>query len=233
MAALPRTDVHRRLPLGDRVVTSFRVTTNATPDQAAEWVETGLSKIEAILNAEVIGTAPVAGGTITAPVAATATLDMTGDTPANTDTVTIDGIVYTLLTTIGTDRYNVLVNGTPATQATNLANAINGVGTPGTQYTLDTPPHPTFSAAAVGDTVVLTYRVPGTVGNGKVCSTDITGATLSNSAGGLDPVADPAGLNFRKNARGTGVAENTNPGDLGIESSGASTLVEVTLLGRP
>lgn len=40
-------------------------------------------------------------------------------------------------------------------------------------------------------------------------------------------------LNFVKNARGTGVAEGTNPGDVGIEASLGSTIAEVTVRGRP
>jgi len=40
-------------------------------------------------------------------------------------------------------------------------------------------------------------------------------------------------LNFMKNAQGTGVAEGTNPGDLGVESiaGAAACTFEVTVLG--
>lgn len=41
-----------------------------------------------------------------------------------------------------------------------------------------------------------------------------------------------ASMNFVKNAQGTGVAENTNRGDLGVESSAAIEF-EVTVIGRP
>lgn len=37
---------------------------------------------------------------------------------------------------------------------------------------------------------------------------------------------------FVLNARGTGVAENTNHGDLGIETRSAAGIVTVTVLGR-
>lgn len=40
------------------------------------------------------------------------------------------------------------------------------------------------------------------------------------------------GVNFVLNARGTGVAAETNAGDLGIEATGAVT-VHVLVLGRP
>jgi len=42
-----------------------------------------------------------------------------------------------------------------------------------------------------------------------------------------------ATINFVKNAQGTGQAEGSTLGALGIESSAASTVVEVTVLGRP
>jgi hypothetical protein len=39
---------------------------------------------------------------------------------------------------------------------------------------------------------------------------------------------------FMKNAQGTGVAEGTNAGDLGIEvEAAADNILEVTVLGRP
>lgn len=37
---------------------------------------------------------------------------------------------------------------------------------------------------------------------------------------------------FTKNARGTGVAEGTNLGDLGIEDTAGSVVMEVTVLGK-
>ena len=232
MAALSRTDVTFRLPLGNRVIQTFRVTTG-TASNSTEWIATGFSKIDAVTGFAVKGTtgvtdaipsvtAPVAAidtitstaGTntdivngdevtignvtykwvtaltlATAAVAATATLDMAGDTPANTDVVVVDGQSYSLLTTISTARYNILVDGTPATQAARIAEAIDGTGAPGTAYTLDTPPHPTYSAAVAGDTVVFTARVAGTAANGGTFSTDITGSTLSNSAGGLEAIS--------------------------------------------
>lgn len=229
MAVLSSAHVSRRLPLGDRILKSFRATTGSAA-AANEWIRTGLSRIDAILGVNVIGQS--AGAATGAPVAATATLDMTGDTPADANTVTIDGYVYTLKTTIGTAVRNVLVSGTPATQAAYLAAAINGTGTPGVDYTPDTYPHPNVKAAAAGDTVVLTYRVPGTVGNGAAASTDITGATLANFAGGTDGAESlTPSLVFRKNAQGTGAAEGANLGDLGVESSLATVTFEVTILG--
>lgn len=42
--------------------------------------------------------------------------------------------------------------------------------------------------------------------------------------------AATSGINFVKNARGTGVAENTNAGDLGVEAA-AAVVVEVTVVG--
>jgi hypothetical protein len=49
----------------------------------------------------------------------------------------------------------------------------------------------------------------------------VIGATTSTVGGG----------SFMKNAQGTGVAEGTNPGDLGVESTDAAiNVLEITLL---
>jgi hypothetical protein len=85
-------------------------------------------------------------------------------------------------------------------------------------------------------TTTLTARVPGTVGNAYTLAESSTGITAVGGAtfsGGVDPVADGVGANFVLNAQGTGVAAGTNLGDLGIESSKASTVLEVTVIGRP
>lgn len=48
----------------------------------------------------------------------------------------------------------------------------------------------------------------------------------------IGTAADTGNLNVRKNAQGTGVAEDTNRGDLALEAAAATTY-EVTVLGTP
>jgi hypothetical protein len=156
-------------------------------DGAGEYLE--LMCVEPLLWAVVVHSK--ASANLAAPTQATYVLDMTGDTPADTDTFTINGRVYTVMTTVA-DRYDILVNATPATQAANIVAAFNGTGTPGTEYDVDTYPDPEFSAAAVGDTVVFTARVPGTAYNSLSVSTDITGATFVAGVTAVDQAATAA-----------------------------------------
>lgn len=80
------------------------------------------------------------------------------------DTVTIGGIVYTFRTTMAS-AYDVKRNGTYTTTLGNLVKAINGTGTPGTEYYAGTLANPVVSAVAAGATVVVTARVAGTAQN--------------------------------------------------------------------
>lgn len=234
MAALTDTKLIKRLPLGDRAIRTFRATTNATPANGTEWIATGLSDIDAILGVSIIGQS--AGAAAAAPVAASITV-VADAVAADTDTVTIDGIVYTYTATLTAvaGPYEVEGGADKTASIANLAAAINDSGTRGTTYGLATPPHPTVSAAAAAGTLTLTARVPGTVGNGIVVAGDDTGWTFNTpTAGGLDPAESlTPSVVFRKNAQGTSVAEDTNLGDLGVESAVASVVFEVTVLGRP
>lgn len=234
MAALTLTELTRRLPVGDRVIQTWRATTNATPANGTEWIATGLTEIEAVLGVSVIGQS--AGAAAAAPVAATTTI-VADATATDTDTVTIDGIVYTFTQTLTAVAGPHEVEGGASLTASlaNLAHAINGTGTPGTSYGLATPPHPSVKASASTNTLTLTARVPGTVGNGIVVAGDDTGWTFNTpTAGGLDPAESlTPSIVCRKNARGTSVAEGTNLGDLGVESAVASVVFEVTVVGRP
>lgn len=59
MAAVSVTEVTKRLPVGDRVMQTFR--TSALGDNSAtEWIATGLSWIDAVVGVVPIGTAPFA-----------------------------------------------------------------------------------------------------------------------------------------------------------------------------
>jgi hypothetical protein len=142
-----------------------------------------------------------------APVSASATIAI-GAVVAN-DTVTIGGIVYTFVSAI-TDEYQVLIGGTDAETAANLATALNG-------GVIGTPAHPLVHGFATSDTVTVTALIAGTSGNAITlaeASDEITisGANLSGGTGfslfslGLIPGewvylgADDAANRFTNNA---------------------------------
>jgi hypothetical protein len=124
--------------------------------------------------------------------AATATLTVTPDSPPDIgsgDTVTIDGVVYEFVA-VPTDPYDVDLGADDEGSLVNLARAINGTGTPGTDYAAGTEVHPTVMAANTSALVLTaTARTPGSAGNDLEASTDITAAAWSNSGdftGGTD-----------------------------------------------
>jgi len=66
MAVLDKTNETRRLVIGDRAQVTLRATTGARADD--EWISTGLSVVEAVLNAAIVDTDRLAapGGSYTA-----------------------------------------------------------------------------------------------------------------------------------------------------------------------
>ncbi len=99
-------------------------------------------------------------------VRATAQLQADAD-PAATDAVTIGNIVYTFVASPSV-AYDVDVGANLAESMTNLIAAINA-STPvaGQYYETGTLENPAMSASvAATDQILLTARVPGTVGNG-------------------------------------------------------------------
>jgi hypothetical protein len=73
-------------------------------------------------------------------------LNFTG-TPIVGDTVTIDGVTYTFKNVLTTAR-DVAIGGGQRQAMTNLFQAINRIGNPGTDYEATTQRHPTFMATA-------------------------------------------------------------------------------------
>lgn len=226
MGALTTTELVKRLPIGDRMLKTFRATSNSTANTADEYITTGLRKIDAVVGLTVIGTTA-------APVAATGTVTFSATDPTETETIVVGGVTYVLNASVATTgAYSVLLNNTQATQAANFTAAINRTATAGTTYSLYVPQNPLVSAVAATAVVTLTARVPGVVGNSITLtaaggSTTVSGATLT---GGADSVA---GGNFVKNALGTGQTADTTLGALGIEFGAASVVFEVTVIGIP
>lgn len=134
---------------------------------------------------------------------ATGTLTSSG-TRANGETVTIDGLVYTFKTTLGTSAREVVLGGSETANLQNLYDAINRSGTPGTQYTSITDPHPTVRAsAASATTVVVTARIAGS--NGNTITTTETGTNLAWGAAALSGGADTGQSRFPEILGASGV----------------------------
>lgn len=116
---------------------------------------------------------------------ATGTLTSTGVAPANGETVTINGKVYTFQTVLTNVDGNVLIGANAAAALANLTAAINLGAGAGTTYATAMTLHPTVSATnPTGTTVVLTAKSGGTAGNALTTTETSTvlsfdGATLS------------------------------------------------------
>ncbi len=96
----------------------------------------------------------------------------------DTETVTIDGKVYTFQTTLTNVDGNVQIGALAADSLQNLVHAINLTGTPGTDYAAATTIHPTVSATlSADDAVQLSAKTAGTGGNSIALS-----ETLSNGS---------------------------------------------------
>ena len=82
----------------------------------------------------------------------------------------------------------------------------------------------------VGNLFMQTFRT--TPGSAAADEWIVTGFQTVLAVVGFSPLgATLASMNFVLNARGTGVTENTNQGDLGVESSTTGQFL-VTVLGR-
>lgn len=176
---------HQRI--GDKVIRSIRSTSGPTPNASDEWVPTRLANVEAIIGFAVIGTAsPFVTG---APVAAHAHVVMT-DNPSASDTLNVNGTVYTFVATLAAAN-DVLIGTGEEDTAANLVAAINGAAGEGTTYGTGTVAHTSVTASTAGvgpSTVTFTAIVPGTAGNaftldaGSMTNGTASGATFS---GGL------------------------------------------------
>lgn len=116
-------------------------------------------------------------------LSATGTLTTTGNFTAN-DEVTIGANTYTFVAS-PSSAYDVDLGATAAISLSNLAAAINGTGTPGTEYAAGTVVHPTVTAVATATTLEITAITGGTGGNSIVLTEDTDGGgTWSVSGSG-------------------------------------------------
>jgi len=135
------------------------------------------------------GTAGSGSGT-----AATGSLTVTGNATAG-QTVTIGGTTYTFETTLGSSPDEVQIDSTSAANTlTNLADAIDGTGAAGTNYSSGTTANSSVSATASGSTLTLTASQAGTGGNtiattstwGTFGAGTLTGGSAAASSGSAD-----------------------------------------------
>lgn len=122
-------------------------------------------------------------------VKATSTLTFTVN-PSNTQIVVLDGLVYTFQTVLTDLGGNVLIGATASDSLDNLIAAVTLGAGAGTLYAASTVIHPRITAAAgAGDTMLATSKEVGTAGNSYTASTNVTGASWSDSpmTGGVNP----------------------------------------------
>lgn len=145
---------------------------------------------------------------VSSGAAASATLTATDLIEA--DTVTIDGKVYTFEDVLTNVNGNVLVGADLEETLANLAAAINGTGTPGTQYAVLTTTHPTVTAVATSTTVEVTSKAKGVSSNSIEVST-----TAADAA--WDAAELSGGANIATNTDLVGYAiEIVTPGASGV-----------------
>lgn len=101
-------------------------------------------------------------------------LNLTGQ-PLNTETVTIDGVVYTFRTAL-IGAFDVLIGASTSASRNNLVSAVNGTAGAGTTYGIGTTPHPTATASASSSTNV---QVTDSVLDGVVSETLTNGTWLT------------------------------------------------------
>jgi hypothetical protein len=128
-------------------------------------------------------------------VAAQGTLTMP-TIPADGDTMTVDGKVYTFQTVLTNGDGNVAIGGTLAQAKLNIVAAFDLSGTPGVDYASATLAHPSVDIAAfIVNDAVLTAKVEGTAGNSIGTTETFTpvgnifdAATLGTTTAGVNPV---------------------------------------------
>jgi len=144
------------------------------------------SNIELTMNLDASAATASAAGT-----EAAGTLTVTANATAG-QTVTIGGTTYTFETTLGSAPDEVQIDPTSAANTlTNLADAINGTGAAGTNYTTGTTANTSVTATAGTGTLTLTAAQSGTAGDsiattatwGTFGGTTLSGGTAGSGSG--------------------------------------------------
>jgi hypothetical protein len=231
MAAVPATI--QRYPLAHSVADGKRlaiyICEAASLAAAGGHIVTGASTVLNVISAEANETA-VDGDTAPAQATGTVTFNDAGNA---TETITINGIVYTqelapddVVTAAGT--YDIDVGASATATGDALVAAITGVGgTPGTTHGIGIPPHPDVTASNAAGVVTITARVAGTDGNAitlaasdTATSVTLSGATLS---GGTDSASgNPVKVRSFPNSQTASTTED-DAGDIFVDHGGAGS----------
>jgi hypothetical protein len=108
---------------------------------------------------------PASSAITTSGIAASGTLAIVGQ-PANTETVTLNGKVYTFQTTLTDVDGNVLIGGSATATSNNLKAAVNLEAGGGSTYAASTTLHPTMTASyLLSPNIYFTAKTKGTDGN--------------------------------------------------------------------
>lgn len=139
-------------------------------------------------------------GSGTVQGAASQTVTFSTAAPANNDTVTVNGRVYTFKTALSTGpavAYEVLAGADITAAAANLVRAINDTGVEATNYGTGTAIHPDVSATSSAGIVTLVARDPGDEGNALTLAKSGTNIAVGGAtfvSGSDDPDALPFGI---------------------------------------
>lgn len=124
----------------------------------------------------------------TASVAASGTLTSDNTNNSDGDTVTIGSTTYTFKTTLAGVANQIHIGASADASLTNLVSAITGAGTPGTDYTSNTPVNTQVTAGAVSaHATTVTALLNGSAGNSIATTKSAThlswgAATLTSGA---------------------------------------------------
>jgi flagellar hook protein FlgE len=150
------------------------------------------TNVELTMNLDAAAALP----TTTGAAAATGTLTVAGNATAG-ETVIIDGTTYTFVTSINGDNTanDIPIDQTSAANTlTNLADAINGTGIAGTNYTAGTTSlSSTVTATAGTTTLTLTAVQAGKGGNSIGTTTNWGSFGAATLTGGADGTTTPGG----------------------------------------
>lgn len=120
-----------------------------------------------------------------AAIAASLALTVSAITGADTQTVTIGGVTYTLNTSLTNTANHVLIGADATAMAANLAAAINAGAGSGTTYGTGTVANPSVTASANAGVLTVTAKTPGAAGNSIAVAETLTNSAWAGGATAL------------------------------------------------
>jgi hypothetical protein len=114
-----------------------------------------------------------------------------GGNPDPADELTLGDDIYTFVSSLSGDPYEVLIGASATTTVLNLEAAINGAAGAGVAYGLGTAQSRHASALAAGAVLTLTASAPGTSGALSVLEGPVTNVSITGFSGGKDGGIQP------------------------------------------